>query len=84
MQHACASLGVHRGWGHAANNTSAIASLCRRLAMGAGEDIDTTCTPYLGGPRGPRGPGPRGPGPGPQPSVVGRSGVGVAKPRKTA
>jgi len=60
-----------------------IASLCPRLAMGAGEDIDTTCTPYLG-PRGPRGAGPRGPGPGPQPSVVGRVGVGVAKPRKTA
>ena len=38
---------------------------------------------FLGGPRGPRGPGPRGPGPGPQPSVVGRSGVGVAKPKKT-
>ena len=47
--------------------------------MGAGEDIDTTCTPYLG----PRGPGPRGPGPGP-PSVVGRVGAGVAKPGKTA
>ena len=63
MQHACASLGVHRGWGHAANNTSAIASLCPRLAMGAGEDIDTTCTPYLlrwaQGAQGPRAQGPR-------------------------
>ena len=40
-----------------------IASLCPRLAMGAGEDIDTTCTPYLlrwaQGAQGPRAQGPR-------------------------